>query len=217
MDRSRWVATAITASLAAAVLLSQGFVLAAEGVERMEALSSDTPPEAEWEHRVSPTLIYASAGLWALCGAAVAYAWGKLRAGRRPRATKGATPVEEDDEDRLARPPGFAGPQVRTRRKGLAPLLGFNALGILLLAGGATAVVLGVLTLEQTITMDGRGFRQAVTFGRITLYAGLPGVLLGAGSLGLAWGRWWPLGELEVVDEAQAQARLVHKVKWNRQ
>lgn len=215
MDRSGWVAWAWVATLIGVVVAANGFVILGQMVDVMEDQSRAQPFEGPWYAPLATLFAFGALGLQGSAGAVVTYGWAKTRAKKRQSAPVQVAKDADDPDDRIVAPPGFGGPAVRTKRAGALPLLAWSATGLLVLVGGLALAALGLMTLDQTGRMDGRGLSQAMLWGRLVRYLAAPLVVLGTGLLGMAWGRWFPLGALEVV-ETKAEAQRPLTARWQR-
>ncbi len=219
VERGGWITWALVATLIGSVVAANGFQLATAMVQGFLDQSTPTPPDPSWTYPLSPILIGVAALLMSGAAWAMGYGWAKVRAKsveKRKRRQVLDEP-EEQEEDRFALPPGFGERRVKTKRHGLAPLLGFTVLSLVLFAAAGALLVAGILTLIQTTGMDGTGYQSAITFGRLTRFGGLPMATLAGLVLGIAWGRWFPLGELEIIEEKVARERAVQGATWNRE
>ncbi len=216
MDRGGWLTWALTATLIAGVVGANGFQLTSSMVDEMVEQSQVAPPASSWTFPFAHWLIAGGIVLGAASGWGLSYGWAKLRAKsvedkRRPKPEK-----EEDEDDQFALPPGFGETRIRTKRHGAAPLAGFTVLAVALLGGAGVLTFFGIITLVQTTGMDGMASDTASLFGGFLRFVAFPVGTLGGLVLGMAWGRWFPLGELEVIQEKVQRERLT-RATWDRQ
>ncbi len=193
-------------TLVAAGLLANGFLWTQALTDAFADQSRDEPPEPSWFQGAAHLLLYGGpilvfAGVWPMV-----FGWAKVRAKTMALRRRPVVAEPVGDEDTPLMPPGFFGPAAKTRRVGAAPLVGFTFLGLVLLAGAAALLVLGSETFQQTIRMNGRGLRTAVFWGQLVKFVALPSAAFAATSLAMAWGRWFPLGEVEVVETKSGAA-----------
>ncbi len=203
---------ALAATLIGTILASNGALVVHEMADALEAQSRDETPPRPWFADFAIGISIAAMVMFATGTGAPFYGWAKFRTASRSPAPEAEA---EEEEDRPLAPPGFAAGPVRTRRVGLAPLMAWSAVGVVVLAAGAALAGAALVTLQQTATFDGRGFRAAVLWGQLLRFAALPLVAIGAATVGLAWGRWFPLGALEKVE--QASPRPSTSFRWDRQ
>lgn len=222
MDRGGWTVWALSATLIAVALGANAVLMVHDMAGVFQEQSKVFPEDRPWFFRGAGIMMAAASVVFAATMTLPAYGWGKVRAkGKQAKVEPKPLFPEDDEEDKdpLQMPPGFAsGPRLRTRRHGLVPLVGFNLLGLGLLLAGAALVYIGVLQFVATSGMQGSGFKTAVLWGRIVRFGGLPLLGMAGLSLGAAWGRWFPLGEVEVIQEATAtrEARPT-RATWDRQ
>lgn len=221
VERGGWITWALVATLTGAVIAANGYHLVTAMVQGFLEQSTASPPDASWTYPLSPILIGLGALLMAASAWAIGYGWAKVRAKSVERKRRRAVLDEPEgppaEEDQFALPPGFGERRIKTKRAGLAPLVGVTLLSIILTAGAAALLVASILTLIQTTGMAGNGYPSAVTFGRLARFAALPLACLAGLLLGIAWGRWFPLGELEIIEEKVARERAALGGTWNRE
>ncbi len=217
MERPGWLAFACAMSLVAVALVANGFLLTQGMSDAYEEQSRVDPSPVEWYEQLAAPLIYAGAGLVALGIWPAAFGWARLRAKTVTARRTPAVAEAVGDEESPLMPPGFFGPAIKTRRVGAAPLIGLTCLALGLAAGAGALFFLGIATFGQTIHMEGRGLRTAVLWGQLVKFAGLPLVALAAICLGTAWGRWFPLGEVEVVETQAKVQRAATAYRFDRQ
>ncbi len=218
VDRPGWSAFASAMTLVAVAIVANGFLLTQGLTDDFEEQSRAEPPRTDWYHRFAGPLTYAGAGLVALGIWPMAYGWAKVRAKTVLMRRNPAAPTADEAEEVALQPPGFFGPIARTRRVGAVPLTVLTLLGLGLAVAAAVLLYFGVATFEQTSRMEGRGLRTAVFWGQLVKFGALPLAGLAAMLLALAWGRWFPLGEVEVVETAKATApRAATGYRFDRQ
>lgn len=200
MDRSRWFAWALVATLMGGVVAANAYVITDLLVKDYEDQSREAPPEDPWYLRFAPAFMGVWAGAVLLVGGAVGFAWARFR--RSGIRQKVLAPVEEEEGEPPLMPPGFLGDtRVRTKRAGAGQLIGYSVLAFALMVAALAVHYFGIATLQQTMGMAGRGIGSAIRFGQMIRFLGLPLWLVAGLVMGAAWGRWFPLGELEVIQE----------------
>lgn len=221
MDRGGWTVWALSATLIAVALGANAVLMVHDMAAVLEEQSKAFPEEPPWFFRGAGVMITVGTVVLAVAAALLTYGWAKVAA-KGKKASQEPKPLfdeEEDDRDPLRMPPGFlAGPKVKMKRHGLAPLIGLNLLGLFTSALAAIILYFAVRNMVEAVSFDGAAFQRAVVMGRLLRFGVLPVAALTGGLLGLAWGTYFPVGRLEVIQEGanDVPARPA-KATWNRQ
>lgn len=212
---------AILATLIGLPLLANVYLWMDQILDLIVDQAQELPGRRPWYFGWVDLALLGAPVLALLVASVVCHAWAKVRSkGLQAKITKKSRPAPASDEpdDRPMAPPGFMqGPKVRKKRKGLGPLVGLNLLAFALLAGGALTLLLAGDSLWSATFASGARAKTASLMAQVLRFAVLPLFVLSGITFGAAWGRWFPLGALEITVEHAAADRPAQNFSWTQE